>query len=193
MAQILSIYGLVASVIISGNLSEKMALHTGFLQLGAGLSVGLCGLAAGFAIGIVGDAGGASYSSFLSSAMQPLTLSFSPSKQPTASPLCRHGSHLDLCRGPRSVRCHRVYPDVDSLNHGRDPVSLLDRGRRESIQCNPIMLYSPWGDLRKEEHASHLSLHLTRVMSLVVGVFMSRASLILQLTSRNVSCIMNRS
>ena len=57
MAQILSIYGLVASVIISNNLVEKMALHTGFLQLGAGLSVGLCGLAAGFAIGVVGDAG----------------------------------------------------------------------------------------------------------------------------------------
>ncbi|KAK3375457.1 V-ATPase proteolipid subunit C-like domain-containing protein [Podospora didyma] len=57
MAQILSIYGLVASVIISGNLVEKMALYTGFLQLGAGLAVGLSGLAAGFAIGIVGDAG----------------------------------------------------------------------------------------------------------------------------------------
>jgi V-type H+-transporting ATPase 16kDa proteolipid subunit len=57
MAQILSIYGLVASVIISGQLVEKMALHTAFLQLGAGLSVGLCGLAAGFAIGIIGDAG----------------------------------------------------------------------------------------------------------------------------------------
>lgn len=58
MAQILSIYGLVASVIISGDLVEKMSLHQGFLQLGAGISVGLCGLAAGFAIGIVGDAGG---------------------------------------------------------------------------------------------------------------------------------------
>jgi F0F1-type ATP synthase membrane subunit c/vacuolar-type H+-ATPase subunit K len=34
-----------------------MALFTGVLQLGAGLSVGLAGLAAGFAIGIVGDAG----------------------------------------------------------------------------------------------------------------------------------------
>lgn len=34
-----------------------MALYTGFIQLGAGLSVGLAGLAAGFAIGIVGDAG----------------------------------------------------------------------------------------------------------------------------------------
>jgi len=57
MAQILSIYGLVAAVIITGGLVERMALHTGFLQLGAGLAVGLCGLAAGFAIGIVGDAG----------------------------------------------------------------------------------------------------------------------------------------
>jgi len=58
MAQILAIYGVVAAVIISGDLAERMALHTAFLQLGAGLSVGLCGLAAGFAIGIVGDAGG---------------------------------------------------------------------------------------------------------------------------------------
>lgn len=58
MAQILAIYGLVASVIMSNSLVEKMALYTGFLQLGAGLAVGLCGLAAGFAIGIVGDAGG---------------------------------------------------------------------------------------------------------------------------------------
>ncbi|KAJ6438054.1 Ribonuclease H-like protein [Purpureocillium lavendulum] len=60
MAQILSIYGLVISVIIANSVKEKMAIHTGFLQLGAGLAVGLCGLAAGFAIGIVGDAGGAS-------------------------------------------------------------------------------------------------------------------------------------
>ncbi|KAL7626826.1 H(+)-transporting V0 sector ATPase subunit c [Parahypoxylon ruwenzoriense] len=57
MAQILSIYGLVVSVIIAGDLVEKLPLHQGFLQLGAGVSVGLCGLAAGFAIGIVGDAG----------------------------------------------------------------------------------------------------------------------------------------
>ncbi|KAI1176286.1 V-type ATPase [Nemania sp. FL0916] len=57
MAQILSIYGLVSSVIIQGDLAEKMPLYQGFLQLGAGISVGLCGLAAGFAIGIVGDAG----------------------------------------------------------------------------------------------------------------------------------------
>jgi V-type H+-transporting ATPase proteolipid subunit len=57
MAQILSIYGLVASVIMSNNIQEKMAAYTGFMQLGAGIAVGLCGLAAGFAIGIVGDAG----------------------------------------------------------------------------------------------------------------------------------------
>lgn len=58
MAQILAIYGLVASVIISGDVVEHMTLYTAFLQLGAGLSVGLCGMAAGFSIGIVGDAGG---------------------------------------------------------------------------------------------------------------------------------------
>lgn len=60
MAQILSIYGLVASVIISGSIKEKMPIYTGFMQMGAGLAVGLCGMAAGFAIGIVGDAGGMS-------------------------------------------------------------------------------------------------------------------------------------
>lgn len=58
MAQILSIYGLVAAVIMSNTVKEKMAAHTGFMQLGAGMAVGLCGLAAGFAIGIIGDAGG---------------------------------------------------------------------------------------------------------------------------------------
>src|SRR6201999_4261414 len=57
MAGIIGIYGLVVSVLISDNLSQKQALFTGFIQLGAGLSVGLAGLAAGFAIGIVGDAG----------------------------------------------------------------------------------------------------------------------------------------
>ncbi|KAK8114313.1 uncharacterized protein PG998_001197 [Apiospora kogelbergensis] len=57
MAQILSIYGLVVSVIISGDLKETMSLYKGFVQLGAGISVGLSGLAAGFANGIVGDAG----------------------------------------------------------------------------------------------------------------------------------------
>ncbi|KAI0036255.1 vacuolar ATP synthase [Vararia minispora EC-137] len=57
MAGIIAIYGLVVSVLISGNLEAQMSLYQGFVQLGAGLSVGLAGLAAGFAIGIVGDAG----------------------------------------------------------------------------------------------------------------------------------------
>lgn len=59
MAQILSIYGLVVAVIISGRLNKRgLALHNGFLFLAAGLSVGMCGLAAGFAIGVIGDSGG---------------------------------------------------------------------------------------------------------------------------------------
>jgi F0F1-type ATP synthase membrane subunit c/vacuolar-type H+-ATPase subunit K len=57
MAGIIAIYGLVVAVLISNDLTQNMALYTGFIQLGAGLSVGLAGLAAGFAIGIVGDAG----------------------------------------------------------------------------------------------------------------------------------------
>ncbi|KAI0793067.1 hypothetical protein BC629DRAFT_1592976 [Irpex lacteus] len=57
MAGIIAIYGLVVSVLISGELDVRMSLYQGFVQLGAGLSVGLAGLAAGFAIGIVGDAG----------------------------------------------------------------------------------------------------------------------------------------
>jgi len=57
MAGIIGIYGLVVSVLISDGPKQKMALYTGFIQLGAGLSVGLSGLAAGFAIGVVGDAG----------------------------------------------------------------------------------------------------------------------------------------
>jgi V-type H+-transporting ATPase 16kDa proteolipid subunit len=57
MAGIIGIYGLVVSVLIANNLKQELALFTGFIQLGAGLSVGLAGLAAGFAIGIVGDAG----------------------------------------------------------------------------------------------------------------------------------------
>lgn len=57
MAGIIAIYGLVVSVLISGDLKSPMTLYSGFIQLGAGLSVGLSGLAAGFAIGVVGDAG----------------------------------------------------------------------------------------------------------------------------------------
>ncbi|KAJ5803685.1 vacuolar ATP synthase 16 kDa proteolipid subunit [Penicillium pulvis] len=57
MAGIIAIYGLVVSVLIANDLQQNLALYTGFIQLGAGLSVGLAGLAAGFSIGIVGDAG----------------------------------------------------------------------------------------------------------------------------------------
>jgi V-type H+-transporting ATPase proteolipid subunit len=57
LAGILSIYGLVVAVIISNSLTEKSALHTNFMQLGAGLTVGLSCLSAGFCIGIIGDAG----------------------------------------------------------------------------------------------------------------------------------------
>ena len=48
MAGIIGIYGLVVSVLIANSLSQKLALYTGFIQLGAGLSVGLAGLAAGY-------------------------------------------------------------------------------------------------------------------------------------------------
>ncbi|KAL9941817.1 hypothetical protein ACHAO5_008605 [Verticillium nonalfalfae] len=81
MAQILAIYGLVASVLIAGDLREKTTLFAAFLQLGAGLAVGLSGMAAGFSIGIVGDAGGA-FSSPL-----PLPSSTSLSSWPPRPPL----------------------------------------------------------------------------------------------------------
>jgi V-type H+-transporting ATPase proteolipid subunit len=48
LATIVSIYGLVVSVIIAGALKEKLALFTGFVHLGAGIAVGLSGLAAGY-------------------------------------------------------------------------------------------------------------------------------------------------
>ncbi|KAJ5202155.1 uncharacterized protein N7498_006818 [Penicillium cinerascens] len=57
MAGIIGIYGLVVSVLVANDLKQDLALYTGFIQLGSGLSVGLTGLAAGFAIGTVGDAG----------------------------------------------------------------------------------------------------------------------------------------
>ena len=50
MAGIIGIYGLVVSVLISDSLKQEMALYTGFIQLGAGLSVGLAGLAAGYVV-----------------------------------------------------------------------------------------------------------------------------------------------
>ena len=48
MAGIIGIYGLVVSVLVASDLSQTLALYTGFIQLGAGLSVGLAGLAAGY-------------------------------------------------------------------------------------------------------------------------------------------------
>lgn len=71
MAGIIAIYGLVVAVLIANSMGTKYTLyryvmqrfisvnsfHSGFLDLGAGLSVGISGLAAGFAIGIVGDSG----------------------------------------------------------------------------------------------------------------------------------------
>ncbi len=57
MAGIVGLYGLIVDVMLIASLSQKYALFTGALHLGAGLSVGLAGLAAGIAIGVVGDAG----------------------------------------------------------------------------------------------------------------------------------------
>ncbi|KAL1922681.1 uncharacterized protein VTP21DRAFT_10220 [Calcarisporiella thermophila] len=57
MSGILAVYGVVISVIISGDLSptNPYSLFTGLLHMASGLSVGLTGLSAGYAIGIVGD------------------------------------------------------------------------------------------------------------------------------------------
>lgn len=59
LSGILSVYGLVVSVLIAGGLSatEPYTLFKGFMQLGCGLSVGLACMALGYAIGIVGDEG----------------------------------------------------------------------------------------------------------------------------------------
>ncbi|PQE22318.1 V-type proton ATPase subunit c protein [Rutstroemia sp. NJR-2017a WRK4] len=57
LSSVLSIFGLIISILIASTLSEKSALHTNFLFLGAGVAVGLSCLASGFSIGIIGDAG----------------------------------------------------------------------------------------------------------------------------------------
>ena len=159
MAQIISIYGLVTSVIISNNLIEKMPLHTAFLQLGAGLAVGLCGLAAGFAIGIIGDAGGQYLSpsapdqpaghpchhhstprhewdmrwdrirTYTYTELIPL---HSPRQHTTAAFVCRDGAHPHLRRGARSVRRHRVHPDADQVDDRGYCLSLLSEFVRPS-------------------------------------------------------------
>ncbi|TGZ78542.1 V-type ATPase [Ascodesmis nigricans] len=57
LSGILSIYGLVVSILISTSLTSRITLFSSFTQFGAGLVIGFAGLAAGFTIGIVGDAG----------------------------------------------------------------------------------------------------------------------------------------
>ncbi|KAH8409939.1 hypothetical protein KR009_001445 [Drosophila setifemur] len=59
MAGIIAIYGLVVSVLISGELdsSLKYSVRKGYVHLFAGVSVGVSGLAAGYAVGEVGDMG----------------------------------------------------------------------------------------------------------------------------------------
>lgn len=47
MAGIIGIYGLVVSVLVANDLKQELALYTGLIQFGSGLSVGLAGLAAG--------------------------------------------------------------------------------------------------------------------------------------------------
>lgn len=115
MAQILSIYGLVASVIMSGNLVEKMALHTGFMQLGAGISVGLCGMAAGFAIGIVGDAGG-KYRRSGDRKTRRLTPYHSACKHAAAALVHWHGSHSHFRRSLGPIRCHRLHSHAHEID-----------------------------------------------------------------------------
>jgi len=59
MAGVLGIYGLIISVILTGNIQESSSYneYKAYAHLASGLSVGLSALGAGMAIGIVGDAG----------------------------------------------------------------------------------------------------------------------------------------
>ncbi|KAG8184896.1 hypothetical protein JTE90_017751 [Oedothorax gibbosus] len=60
MASIISIYGLVASVLIANAIkstSDGYTLFKGLLHLGSGITVGVTGLSAGWAIGDVGAEG----------------------------------------------------------------------------------------------------------------------------------------
>lgn len=62
MSGIIAVYGLVISVLISGDMQpDDYSLFKGFMHLAAGLSVGLTGTAAGYAIGVVGDMGVRAY------------------------------------------------------------------------------------------------------------------------------------
>lgn len=59
LSGILSVYGLVVSVLIAGgmNPSEEYSLFKGTMHFACGLSVGLACMASGYAIGVVGDEG----------------------------------------------------------------------------------------------------------------------------------------
>jgi len=59
MAGVLGIYGLIISVILTGNIDDGSTYNEfkAYAHLASGLSVGLSALGAGMAIGIVGDAG----------------------------------------------------------------------------------------------------------------------------------------
>merc|ERR1740129_2214340 len=59
MAGVLGIYGLIISVILTGNISDTKDYteYKAYAHLASGLSVGLSALGAVMAIGIVGDAG----------------------------------------------------------------------------------------------------------------------------------------
>ena len=58
MAGILSIYGLIIAVLLSGNIStESQTAYSAFMQLSAGILSGFSNVAAGYAIGLVGERG----------------------------------------------------------------------------------------------------------------------------------------
>ncbi|KAI9012326.1 V-type ATPase [Hyaloraphidium curvatum] len=64
MAGIICVYGLVVSVLISGNVAPDLGYSAfdSFVHLAAGISTGFAGVAAGYAIGHAGDAGVRDYS-----------------------------------------------------------------------------------------------------------------------------------
>ncbi|KAF7941205.1 hypothetical protein BELL_0926g00020 [Botrytis elliptica] len=57
LSSILSIFGLLPSILITSTLVAPSALHTNFLHLAADLSVRLSCLASGFSSEVIGDAG----------------------------------------------------------------------------------------------------------------------------------------
>lgn len=57
MSSVIAIFGLIVSVLITGQHNRGLSLFSALTQLSAGITMGLCGLAAGFSIGIIGDCG----------------------------------------------------------------------------------------------------------------------------------------